>query len=58
MHLFKESVDYQLFTFLPQLKAPKVSGAAFSKARYKIHLSFFKALNTLLLEEYTTASQY
>ena len=52
LHLFKESVEFNISTFLPLLNIPKVSGAAFSKARYKIALPFFKALNGMLIEHY------
>lgn len=50
MNLFKESVSYNLSSILPDLGLKTVSGAAFSKARYKIDLSFFKDLNQILID--------
>jgi Transposase DDE domain len=48
LHLFKESVEHKVLSFLPLLGLPIVSGAAFSYARYKIKLSLFLALNAKL----------
>ncbi len=48
LHLFKESVEHKVLSFLPLLGLPTVSGAAFSYARYKIKLSLFLELNTKL----------
>ncbi len=48
LNLFKESVEYNISTILPDLGLKPVTGAAFSKARYKIDLSFFKDLNRIL----------
>jgi hypothetical protein len=45
LHLFKESVEFNLATFLPLLGVKPITGAAFSIARYKIKLSFFLELN-------------
>jgi energy-converting hydrogenase A subunit M len=45
LHLFKESVEFNLATFLPLLGINPVTGAAFSIARYKIKLGFFLELN-------------
>jgi hypothetical protein len=50
LHLFKESVEYNLSTILPFLNTRPVTGAAFSLARYKITLSFFKDLNKILVD--------
>lgn len=49
LNLFKESVEYNLSTILPFLNVKPVTGAAFSLARYKIDLSFFKDLNKILV---------
>jgi hypothetical protein len=49
LHLFKESVEYNISTLLPAFNLKPVTGAAFSLARYKIDLSFFKDLNKLLI---------
>ncbi|MFC3361579.1 IS4 family transposase [Pedobacter fastidiosus] len=48
LNLFKESVEYNISTILPDLSSKVVTGAAFSKARYKISLSFFKDLNKIV----------
>ena len=48
LHLFKESVEYKVLSFLPSLGLSNVSGAAFSYARYKIKLSLFLELNAKL----------
>lgn len=45
LHLFKESIEYKVLSFFPLLGVPIVSGAAFSKARYKIKLNLFLTLN-------------
>lgn len=50
MNLFKESVEYNLATLLPSFNLKPVTGAAFSLARYKIDLSFFKNLNKILVD--------
>ncbi|MFW0718855.1 IS4 family transposase, partial [Pedobacter sp. N23S346] len=50
LNLFKESVAYNISTILPSLSSKAVTGAAFSKARYKISLSFFKDLNKILAD--------
>lgn len=47
LNLFKESVEYNISTVLPFLCLKPVTGAAFSLARYKIKLSFFKDLNKI-----------
>lgn len=54
LHLFKESVEYKMLSFLPQLDIDNVSGAAFSKARYKIKLDFFLELNAKFYHFYKT----
>jgi hypothetical protein len=48
LNLFKESVEFNLATFLPKIQCKPVSGAAFSIARYKIKIAFFHELNKLL----------
>jgi hypothetical protein len=50
MNLFKDSVEYSLTTFLPELSCECVTGAAFSLARYKIKLAFFLELNNMMTE--------
>ncbi len=51
LNLFKESVEYNLSLVLPFFNtASSVTGAAFSLARFKIHISFFKDLNKLLVD--------
>ena len=50
LNLFKESVEYNIFTILPGISSKVVTGAAFSKARYKISLSFFKDLSEILAD--------
>ena len=52
LNLFKESVEYNIFTILPGISSKVVTGAAFSKARYKISLSFFKDLNEILADHH------
>lgn len=44
LHLFKESVEFNLHKVLPQMELPIVTGAAFYKARYKIQSACFKSL--------------
>ena len=48
LNLFKESVEFNLATFLPKIQCKPVSGAAFSIARYKIKIAFFHELNNLI----------
>lgn len=48
MNLFKDSVEYSLTTFLPELSSESVTGAAFSLARYKIKIDFFLELNNMM----------
>ena len=50
LNLFKESVEYNISILLPFFNQKAVSGAAFSLARYKIGLSFFKELNKILVD--------
>jgi len=50
LNLFKESVEYNISTILSFLEVKPVTGAAFSLARYKIDLSFFKDLNKILVD--------
>jgi Transposase DDE domain len=47
--LFKESLDFNLLTILPQISDKLVKASAFSTARYKIKASFFIDLNQLIL---------
>jgi len=50
LNLFKESVEYNISTVLPFLNIAPVTGAAFSLARFKISVSFFKDLNKILVD--------
>ncbi|WP_162555767.1 IS4 family transposase [Reichenbachiella versicolor] len=52
LHLFKESVEYNLHVVLPSLCAQHVTGSAFSQARYKVKSLFFNDLLTLLKNSY------
>jgi Transposase DDE domain len=54
LHLFKESVEFNLSKILPLLGNKIVGAAAFSAARYKIKPSFFQALNTLVVDHLQT----
>lgn len=48
MNLFKDSVEYSLTTFLPELSSECVTGSAFSLARYKIKVALFLELNNMM----------
>lgn len=48
LHLFKDSVEFNLATFLPKINCKPVTGAAFSIARYKIKIEFFHELCNLM----------
>ncbi len=50
LHSFSDSVEYNLATFLPKLKLKQVTAGAFSIARYKIKIDFFKDLDTELCQ--------
>lgn len=50
LNLFKESVEYNLGTLLPYFNLKPVTGAAFSLARFKVSLSFFKDLNKIMVD--------
>ena len=43
-------MEYNISTLFPKLNLKPVTGAAFSLARYKIDLSFFKDLNKVLVD--------
>lgn len=49
LNLFKESVEYNISVLMQNFHLRPVSGAAFSLARYKINLCFFKDLNKILI---------
>lgn len=49
LHLFKESVEFNINQILSSFKLPLVTGAAFSKARYKIKSDYFKDLSQLVV---------
>lgn len=48
LHSFSDSVEYNLATFLPKLNLKPVTAGAFSVARYKIKIDFFKDLDNEL----------
>jgi hypothetical protein len=50
MNLFKDSVEYSLTTFLPELSSKCITGSSFSLARYKIKIAFFLELNNMMKE--------
>ncbi|MEO6729800.1 MAG: IS4 family transposase [Ferruginibacter sp.] len=54
LHLFKESVEFNLSKILPQFGNRTIGGAAFSAARYKIKPAFFQALNALVVKHIET----
>ena len=54
LHLFKESVEFNLSKILPQLGNKIAGTAAFSAARYKIKPTFFQALNALVVKHIAT----
>ena len=45
LHSFQDSVDFNLLTFLPQLKIPAVTAGAFSITRYKLKIDLLLDLN-------------
>jgi hypothetical protein len=49
LHLFKESVEFNIHQILSSFKLPLVTGAAFSKARYKIKSDLFKDISQLVV---------
>lgn len=52
IHLFKESIEYNIANILPSLGVKSVSGSAFTQARYKINPSAFQELNQLVVDQY------
>ena len=52
LHLFKESVEYNLDEVLPQFNLPPVTGSAFTQARYKIHSDFFQYMERIVVKHY------
>jgi len=50
LHLFKESVEYNLLNFLPDIGSGPVSASAFSQARYKVKGDFFRDLHEMVSE--------
>jgi Transposase DDE domain len=54
LNLFKESLDYNLLTILPQISDKQVKASAFSTARYKIKEDFFIDLNKLIFNHIST----
>jgi hypothetical protein len=51
LHLFKESVEFNLQKILPSISRP-VTGSAFTQARYKIKPKFFNDLVKTTVESY------
>jgi hypothetical protein len=60
LHGFKDSVEYEIADFLPQLSLQPVTGSAFSIARYKIKPAFFEELcfNTITEVQRVLAPMY
>ena len=54
LHLFKESVEFNLSKVLPFFGSKVAGVAAFSAARYKIKCEFFQALNALVVTHINT----
>ncbi|MCP4298900.1 MAG: hypothetical protein GY786_25280, partial [Proteobacteria bacterium] len=52
LHLFKESVEYNMQKVLPLLGESPVTGSAFSQARYKVRYEFFCDLCSLVRDFY------
>jgi len=57
LHLFKESVEFNLHKLLGGFENKPVTGSAFSQARYKIKPDFFKSLNAVLRSGYDQANK-
>lgn len=57
LHLFKESVAFNLVKVLPKVGCRKVSESAFTQARYKIKWEFFRQLTTLLHSHYLNGAR-
>lgn len=57
LHLFKESVEFNLHKLLRDLKIRPVTGSAFSQARYKVKPGFFKSLNTEVKDGYEQSNK-
>lgn len=52
LHLFKESVEFNLQETLPEITSKPVTGSAFSQARYKVKPGLFEDLNKIVAETY------
>lgn len=50
--MFKESVEYNISTILPELSKSPVTGSAFTQARYKVKHEAFKELCNLTRDTY------
>lgn len=50
LHSFNDSVDFNLSTFFPKIKIPKITAAAFSIARYKLSIDTFFELNNKMYD--------
>lgn len=57
LHLFKESVEYNMQTLLPALNVCPVSGSAFTQARYKVLAEVFEELCTLCEQAYEASDR-
>lgn len=57
LHLFKESVEYNLQALLPGLTTRVVTGSAFTQARYKIRPAFFKDLGQWVSDTYRASEK-
>lgn len=57
LHLFKESVEFNLQKILPDIGAGPVTGSAFTQARYKIKPELFRDLAGLLDAPYHAAEK-
>lgn len=57
LHLFKESVEFNLHKLLGGFENKPVTGSAFSQARYKVKADFFESLNTVLRSGYDQANK-
>lgn len=57
MHLFKESVEFNLDQLLGSFKSRLITGSAFSQARYKIKPVFFSDLNDQLKTGYDQSNK-
>ncbi|MFT6882294.1 MAG: hypothetical protein ACI8TA_003468 [Cyclobacteriaceae bacterium] len=57
LHLFKESVEFNLHKLFVDLEGNTITGSAFSQARYKINAFFFKDLTDLVRMGYDSSNK-